>query len=98
MPGFDATIQVDRLGVGVYRAEAVFGHLGQFRADDNGLVTIAIADWGEGLTVIVPLHITDPGDGVAITVTPALSDGEALTIEMSTQGRYTEPGGYTPPE
>ena len=98
MAGFKVTLQIDRLGEGVPLPEAIFGHFGQFTGDVGGELEIEIDDWGVGLTVIVPLQIMDPRDGVSVTVTPVLTDGEILTVDMSHHGRYIDPSEFTPPE
>lgn len=98
MAGFKVKIRVTRLGVAVSQAEAVFGHLGVFTGSEGGEVEIEVDSLEEELTLILPIKITDPSDGKAIVVMPELTGDEELAIEMTTHGRYLEPGGYAPPE
>ncbi len=97
MPDFRVTLQVNRLGVGVANPQAVLGHFGEFNGNSSGEIVMGVRDWGSGMTVLMPVYIVDPSDGWACIVTPVLTDGGSITIEMSTQGKYVEPGVYAPP-
>lgn len=97
MAGFKVVIQVNRFGQGVSLAEVVYGHFGKFTADASGECEIEINDFGVGLTMLVPLTIKDPNDGLTVTSTPLLTDLDVLTVDMTTHGRYRDPGTFTPP-
>ncbi len=94
---FKVKLQINRLGVAVANPTAIFGSFGMFTGDAGGEIEVEIETLADGITVLVPIQITDPSDGGACSTSPVLTDDEELTIEMSTQGKYTEPGVYTPP-
>lgn len=97
MVGFKVVMQINRLGEGVGLAEVVYGHFGKYTADADGECEIEINDFGVGMIMLVPLTIKDPLDGVTVTAMPQLTDQDVLTIEMSTHGRYRDPGTFIPP-
>jgi hypothetical protein len=97
MAGFKVTATITRSGQLVAGATVTLGHLGVFTGDQDGEVEMEIDDWGEGLTIVLPMIITDPSDGLRCTSLMLLTDGDTPTIEMSSNARYSPSSGYSPP-
>ena len=97
MAGFKVVMQVNRLGIKVPSPEVVYGHFGQYTGDPDGECEIEINDFGAGLTMFVPMLIKDPSDGFTISLFAELTDLDVMTVDMSTHGRYRDPGTFTPP-